>query len=65
MIEEYPYGNVAIREKMRERIKTHKWLIVSIPDWVKDCTRVKGVTAKGHVDLRRNVTLHWELQLHT
>ena len=52
-IEEYPYGNVAIREKMRERIKVHKWLIVSIPDWGKDCKKVKGVTAQDHVDLRR------------
>ena len=52
-IEEYPYGNVAIRDKMRERIKVHKWLIVSIPDWGKDCTKVKGVTAQDHVDLRR------------
>ena len=44
-IEKYSYDNVAIQEKMRERIKVHKWLIVSIPDWGKNCKQVKGVTA--------------------
>ena len=28
-------------------------VIISIPDWGKDCTKVKGVTAQDHVDLRR------------
>ena len=28
-------------------------VIVSISDWGKDCTKVKGVTAQDHVDLRR------------
>ena len=28
-------------------------VIMSIPDWGKDCTKVKGVTAQDHVDLRR------------
>ena len=36
-----------------ERVKTHRWLIVSIPDWGKECKKVKGVTAREHVDLRR------------
>ena len=52
-IEKYSYDNVAIQEKMRERIKVHKWLIVSIPDWGKNCKQVKGVTAQDHVDIRR------------
>ena len=28
-------------------------VIMSIPDWGKDCTKVKGVTAQDHVDLRK------------
>ena len=52
-IEKFSYDNVAIKEKMREKVKVHKWLIVSIPDWGKNCTQVKGVSAQDHVEIRR------------
>ena len=47
------YGNIAIKEKMKARIKSHKWLIVSIPDWGKVNKNVRGITSKEHTDLRR------------
>ena len=28
-------------------------VIISIPDWGKDCIKMKGVTAQDYVDLRR------------
>ena len=47
-IEKHIYGNIATKEKMRAKIKNHKWLIVSIPDWGKENKKVRGTTPQTY-----------------
>ena len=52
-IKKHNYGNVATKQKMKDRLKSHKWLIVSIPDWGRENNNIRGVTPKVHTDTRR------------
>ena len=52
-IKKHIYENVAIKERMENRLKDHKWLIVAIPDWGKENTQIRGVTPEVHKVRRR------------
>ena len=52
-IKEHTYENVVTKERMKDSLKSHKWLIVSIPDWGKENNKIRGVTPEVHKVTRR------------